>query len=236
MVLTLCLLLSLAACTSSGTTAESKNENAIIECPLPGIEWGMTKAEVYEKLTFPEESKGYFEMVFTGDQTNCGAILPEYLGWDDPQIAGLDPSYYAGDKTNYRGINMVFCPPIDGEQYLVSIILSLRAEDDAAYEAALTAAYGEPADPWGTGEKAMWTSDSEGTVLDEATLTAYEDAGIYLLPYYEEELQTWHIQPVVYMWQFSMDENDIVDGMRNYPTEFNAHQYVMVKLYEESTK
>ena len=231
-LLALCLLF-LTACTSSGST-ETKTEtnDRFIECPLPGIEWGMTKAEVYEKLSIPEDS--YLHLPFSGEQTNCGAVMPDDLVWDDPQIAGMDLAYYAGDTTNYRGVNMVFSEPINGEQYLVSIIVSLRAKDDAAYKAAMTAAYGEPADPWGKGEKGIWISDNEGNALDEAALAAYEEAGLYILPYYEEELQTWHTLPVAYLWMFSVDENDVVDGMRNYPTEFDAYTYVMMKLHEES--
>ncbi len=231
MLLALCLLFSLASCASSGNS-KTETEHPFIECPLPGIEWGMTKAEVYEKLSIPEDS--YLHIPFSGEQTNCGAVVPKDLAWDDPQIAGMDLAYYAGDTTNYRGINMVFSEPINGEQYLVSIIVSLRAKDDAAYNAAMTAAYGDPADPWGKGEKAFWISDNEGNALDEATLTAYEEVGLYILPYYEEELQTWHTLPIAYLWAFSMDENDVVDGMRNYPTEFNAYTYVMMKLHEES--
>lgn len=231
MLLALCLLLSLIACASSGTAAEPKDEKNVIECPIPGVEWGMTKAEVWEVLTSQGESEETLEPYFMGEQTNCGSVKPQHIGWEDPKIAGMGLAYYDGDVTNYRGANFVFCPPVNGEQYLVSIILSLRAENEEAYHKALTEAYGEPA--LLENQMFMWISDDYGNELDEATLKKYEEAGLRLLPYYGEALQTWHIKPVVYPWWFSLDEEDIVDGMQNFITEFNATQYVVAMMLEK---
>ena len=67
---------------------------------------------------------------------------------------------------------------------------------------------------------------------DEATLKKYEEAGLRLLPYCGEALQTWHIQPVVYSF-FPPSEGDIVDGMQSFPTEFDATQYVVAMMLEK---
>ena len=232
-LLALCLLF-LTACASSGSAGTSVDEN-FIECPLPGIEWGMTKAEVLEKFTFPEDYPypGDIESLkeaFAGEDTGTW-VKPSFIGWEDPSVAGMELSYYAFDSTNLHAISLCFSEPIDGEQYLVEIIVNLRAEDEEAYHTALTAAYGEPAYPSEDANTPFWISTTYGTEVDAATVAAYEEAGLRLTKYFDPSLQTWHTLPVVYPF-FGTDE--VVDGMLNFPTIFDARQYVMVKLFEEN--
>ncbi|MBR4887689.1 MAG: hypothetical protein IKU17_00935 [Clostridia bacterium] len=240
------LLFSLVGCNAK------EDSYSFIECPLPGLEWNMTREEVWEVLsastTCTEEEFNLAKKMMEEDQISTMVPL-SMLDWEDEQLLGLDFGYYEDGRKEW--IVLTFYPGDDGRQYLCQVIITLRAKDEAELRNAITAVYGEPfclrTGEIGLPEGEMdlydhlaldWTSVSPKKVISEEEVNDYLEKGLRIGRVWTTDLEPYYayrLQPRVYN-QYTTRHYHLenVDGCNGYFVAFDATTYVKVLHLENS--
>ena len=241
------LLLSISACEG--------NENAykFIECPVPRLEWNMTREEVWEVLSAStactEEEFADAKARFDSGETYM--MIPHSMfSWEDTGLFGLDFSYFEHGQMDV--VHLEFYETEDGKQYLAKVIVNLRAKDEAELRSALTAAFGDPfcrrTGEVGTPEGEMdlydhlaldWVSMDPQKVISEEEANSYLEKGMMIgriwTPAAGDLYYAYRLQPMV---QNSMPVNHChllgVDGCNGYFVVFNAMNYVQTLHLENN--
>lgn len=208
----LIVLIPLAAC-------QQEDSHKLIECPLEGLEWGMTWDQVVGQLKLTDKEL---------EESNIDPKTVTYLPLAADR-AGLPENFCnfpITDDLNETGWNVVYLQFLQDknmERYLYGVILSIGGDYDTVVEH-VNQTYGKS---FIQDEKPYWVSTNPNGKIASRTFESYSEEIQSMLTGTDGKIDLeWRTLPYInfYLPQLGSEENN------RYALNFTAELYVRIKL------
>ncbi|MBR4888554.1 MAG: hypothetical protein IKU17_05365 [Clostridia bacterium] len=205
----LAVLLAMAAC-------QNQQAETMLQPPIEGLTWGMTREEAKDALGLSEE-----EIHVASDSGNLWWLTPEQAGLENAELAGLElygkEPFVAVAFKAYAGVERLY-----------QVDANVQAENGPALKESLTAVYGEPY----VGDWTLWSGTDfkkNATKADMEKLDEYDLSMAMQITGGEQKLFPLRPFVTVQYYSFGEDTGPVLESesTHRFRVTYKADQYLL---------